>query len=365
MDESREISPGEVQISERRLQVGVWPGKSLTDNKFAAIFADSLSASGCTVVDVVDPSEVRERLDVLHIHWPEQVFWRRGGRIRKLFHALTVLRAIARMRSGGTKVVWMVHNLQPHDLKGPRRLMWPFIESSILRSCDAFMTLSPATVGVVRNKFPQLASKPAAAALHPLYPREPDLPDRAACRQKVSLPAEGKVFALLGLIRPYKGTEALIQAFSATGDANARLLIAGRAESPDYAERIRAMAAPDRRIVTNLQFLSDRDFAICLLAADALVLPYTGYLHSGAFAHALSYARPVITPACPFANDMAEAVGSDWVLRYRGDLTPQVLDDWSKPLAGSDLRALEPETVGRTAFALYRQVLGVGARRET
>jgi glycosyltransferase involved in cell wall biosynthesis len=336
--------------------VGVWPGKS--ENKFAATFADSLVASGCAVLDVVDPSEIDDRLDVLHIHWPEQVFWRRGGRFRKLLHALTVLRAIARMRRRGTKIVWMVHNLQPHDLKGPRRLMWPFIESRILRNCDAFMTLSPATISVVRNKFPQLGSKPAVAALHPLYPRQSDLPDQAACRQMVSLPAEGRVFALLGLIRPYKGTEALIQVFAATSDPDARLLIAGRAESSDYAERIRAMAAADRRIVTNLQFLSDRDFAVCLLAADALVLPYTGYLHSGAFAHALSYARPVITPAGPFANDMAEAVGSDWVFRYQGALMPQVLDDWSKPLAAPDLRALDPREVGRTAVALYRQILG-------
>jgi beta-1,4-mannosyltransferase len=344
-------------IAERPIVAGVWPGKSLATNKFAGIFADSLAASGCEVRDVVDPAEVDERPDILHIHWPEQVFWRGGSRIRKLFHAVEVLRAIAQMRTRGTKVVWMVHNLRPHDLKGPKRLMWPSVERQIVRSCDAFMTLSPSTIDIVRHELPQLEPKPAVAALHPLYPRVTDLPDQAACRQMLSLPTESRVFALLGLIRPYKGTESLISTFTAMNDPDARLLIAGRAATPEYAEEIRAMTAGDPRITVNLQFLSDREFAVCLTAADVLVLPYTGYLHSGAFAHALSYARPVITPSGPFANDMAEAVGAEWVFRYEGKLTPEVLDGWSKPQTAPNLSALDPRALGEAAVTLYRQIL--------
>lgn len=343
--------------AERPIVAGVWPGKSLSTNKFAGIFADSLAASGCEVQDVVDPAEVNERPDILHIHWPEQVFWRGGGRIRKLFHAVEVLRAISQMRTRGTKVVWMVHNLRPHDLKGPKRLMWPSVERQILRSCDAFMTLSPSTIDVVRHELPQLEPKPAVAALHPLYPRMADVPDQAVCREMLSLPAKGRVFALLGLIRPYKGTESLISAFTGMNDPDARLLISGRADTPEYGEQIKAMAAADPRITANLEFLSDRDFAVCLTAADVLVLPYTGYLHSGAFAHALSYARPVITPSGPFANDMAEAVGPEWVFRYEGSLTPEILDRWSRPTRAPNLKALDPRAMGEAAVTLYRQIL--------
>jgi glycosyltransferase involved in cell wall biosynthesis len=361
MNGAQELTAGNDRTLERPVIVGAWPGKSLKSNTFAGIFAESLAMAGCEVLDVIDPSEVRDRLDVLHIHWPEQVFWKGGGRIRKLLHSISVLRAIARMRKRGTKLVWMVHNLRPHDLKGPRKLMWPYIQDRILRGCDAFMTLSPSTIGVVRNSFPILALKPAAAALHPLYPRLADLPDQAGCRQMLSLPQEGRVFALLGLIRPYKGTESLIRAFSACADPMARLLIAGRAETPEYAEQISAMTAADPRITATLQFLSDRDFAVCLTAADVLVLPYTGYLHSGAFAHALSYARPVITPSGPFANDMAEAVGNDWVSRYEGSLTSEMLDTWSKPRTRPDLSALDPRALGEAAVRLYRQLLNAAA----
>lgn len=344
--------------TQRRIVVGTWPGRSLADNKFAGVFAESLAATGCDVLDIVDPAKVGDRLDVLHIHWPEQVFWLSGGRVRKLLHAVTAMRSIARMRKSGTKVVWMVHNLRPHDLKGPRRMIWPWIEGQILRNCDAFMTLSPSTIEVVRRAFPRLRSKPAAAALHPIYPIIPDLPDQAAARHSLSLPVRARIFALLGLIRPYKGTESLIRAFSAIPDPDARLLIAGRAETAEYGERIRTLAASDPRITVNLKFLSDRDFAVCLIAADALVLPYTGYLHSGAFAHALSYGRPVITPSSPFANDMADAVGKPWVHRYEGPLSAEVLAEWPKPPASPELGALRPAALGEVALALYRQILG-------
>jgi beta-1,4-mannosyltransferase len=262
------------------------------------------------------------------------------------------------MRRRGTRIVWMAHNLRPHELRAYRRLVWPAIENYLLRICDGFMTLAPSTIEVVRREFPALAAKPATAALHPLYPRATERADRDACRRILSLPSDGPIFVLLGMLRPYKGAEELIAAFGANSNPRRRLLIAGSPATREYGEHIQRLAGRDARIVLKLGYLDDSDFAMYLDAADAMVLPYQGgQLHSGALVHAISHGCPVITRAGPFADDVAAAAGEAWVARYRGTLTPEVLETWSKPQRPPDLTAFQPGELGRAAAALYRRLL--------
>lgn len=345
------------RASQRPIVVGTWPGLSFKSNEFVRTFAQSLIDEGCTVVDVTNPAGVRDRLDVLHVHWPELVFWQYGRRLGKALDIFRTFRAIRRMQRCGTRVVWMVHNLRPHDLSGLRRRIWPYIERFMLHHSDGFMTLAPSTIDVVHRTYPQLATRPAAAALHPVYRRIAGLPDRAACRADLSLAAEVKVFALPGLLRPYKGTEALITAFLQNRDPDNRLLIAGNPISRDYGAAITALAAGDPRIVLKFGFLDDWEFAMCLEAADCVVLPYQSSLHSGALVHALSYGRMVITPAAPFANDIAKAVGNQWVDCYQGDLKSEIFERRDWPAGLPDLTSLQPREMGRTATAFYRSLV--------
>ena len=360
MDDAQELTARKARNSERPLVVGTWPGRSYANNDFARIFAEALMAEGCRVVDVEDLTSVPEKLDILHVHWPEMMFWKGGvgGRIARALYIFSALRAIRRMKRAGTRVVWMVHNLRPHDLKGYRRAAWPYIERFMQRHTDGFMTLAPSTIDVVRRAHPALAPKPAAAALHPVYPRLADLPDRAACRVHLSIPDGAVVFALLGFLRPYKGAEALISAFLQDPDPSHRLLIAGRPITPEYGAQIEALAAADPRISLKLGLLEEREFATCLEAVDFVVLPYHSTLHSGALVHALSYGRVVMTPSAPFADDVVAAVGAGWVVRYKEDLSPAVFEHRAVPAGRPDLAALQPREVGRAAVDFYSRLVG-------
>jgi beta-1,4-mannosyltransferase len=365
MDAAQELTTGNARNSERPLVVGTWPGRSFSNNDFARVFAEALMAEGCRVVDVQDLTSVPEKLDILHVHWPEMMFWKGGGggRLAKALYIFRALRAVRRMKRAGTRVVWMVHNLHPHDLKGYRRAAWPFIERFMYRHSDGFMTLAPSTIDVVRRAHPALAPRPAAAALHPVYPRIADLPDRASCRADLSLPDGTTVFALLGHLRPYKGAEALISAFRQDSDPNHRLLIAGRPITPDYGAQVAALAAADSRIIVRLGLLDEREFATCLGAVDFVILPYHSSLHSGALVHALSYGRVVLTPTAPFAEDVAEAVGAGWVICYPDGLSLALFEGRTMPVAQPDLSAMQPRQLGRVAAAFYRALAecpGVG-----
>lgn len=338
--------------------VGCWPGKSFAWNSFAAIFSDSLEAAGCEVVDVADPRRLNRRLDVLHIHWPDQPFWGGTPTARAAVRAAGTLRALRRLRAQGTRIVWMVHNLQPHDMRGIRLALWTWLARGVARLADGFMTLSPATVPIVRDTIPGLGRKPAAHAWHPAYARLGGLPDRAQTRAALGIGPDETLTAFLGLIRPYKGVDELIRSFRESAGAGSRLLLAGHCEDPGQRAALEASVAGDPRIMLRIGRLSDEDFASYLTAADRIALPYRQYLHSGSIIHALSYARAVITPDAPFAEALAEQIGREWVLTYKdGRIPGDAFHGPAAPEAVPDLAALDPAKIGAAAARLYRQLL--------
>lgn len=338
--------------------VGCWPGRSFEWNSFAAIFSDSLEAAGCQVVEVRDPRRLAQPVDILHIHWPDQIFWGGTGTLRAAYRIGSTLRALRRLRSRGTRIVWMVHNLQPHDLSGPRRWLWRWFSAGVGRLADGFMTLSPATVPIVRSSFAGLRGKPAAFAWHPAYPRLRVLPDRSATRAALGVGKNETLTAFLGLIRPYKGVGELITAFRLKAANHARLLVAGHCEDSAAREMLETTCAGDPRVILAIGRLSDEDFAGYLLAADRIALPYRQYLHSGSIIHALSYERPVLTPAAPFAEALAERLGHTWLRTYsEEDIPADAFDSFSVDETRPDLTLLDPSHIGIAAIRLYRQLL--------
>ena len=338
--------------------VGCWPGREFTSNSFPATYCDALAAAGCTVTDVADPLNLPpQRLDVLHIHWPENIFWRGGNALRLTVRTVRLLAVLERLRRSGTRLVWMVHNLQPHDLSGARARLWPLLAWWLAKSVDAVMTLSPATLPIVVAAMPRLGGKPSASPWHPPYADIRPAGDRASYRAVLDLPPAAKVFVFLGQLRPYKGVEELIAAFRASADPDYRLVIAGKPDTPGYGATIERLAAGDDRIRVQLGRLDDLAMAELATAADFIALPFRDYLHSGSIIYALSIGRPVITPVAPFADALGEAVGADWVQTYQGSLTPGALKAAVQMPGEPDLAALDTAKLGAAASALYRRLV--------
>lgn len=340
----------------QRLVVGSWPGRSFRWNSFIAGFSDALEAAGCDVVEVDDPRKLAQRVDVLHIHWPEQVFWSGGGAARLSYRTLATLRALDRLQRSGVRLVWMVHNLKPHDMKGVRRGLWTLLSGWLARRVDGFMTLSPATVPTVLEAFPKLAEKPRATVWHPAYAMDRNGPDRAVCRELLGVPQDAVVYAFLGLLKGYKGVTDLIRVFAASPGENRRLVIAGEASPPEFGEQIAQLAASDSRIDLRLGRLSDDDLLGLATAADIIVLPFREYLHSGSMIYALSAGRPVITPSTPFADSLAAAVGPAWVRTYVDRLAAEDFV-FKAPESTPDLASLSWTTLGEAAAGLYRTLV--------
>src|SRR3546814_19165154 len=102
-------------------------------------------------------------------------------------------------------------------------------------------------------------------------------------RRSSDLGIEEDSFLLLlpGSIRPYKNAEALIAAFARLAASDLRLLIAGKADTPAYAEKLRALGGKDERIRFSFDFIPDDALQLYLSAADLVVIPFRKATNSG------------------------------------------------------------------------------------
>ena len=216
----------------------------------------------------------------------------------------------------------MVHDLRPHDGRWFKRLAWPPYTRALARTADGSLTLSEGTRAAVAAAYPALAKKPMEHIWHPAYRGETVTPEaRVAARVHLGWGDAERVYGYCGQIRPYKGVEDLIAAFTGLADPAARLLIAGRPRDEGLAAALEDLAKGDSRIRLRLEDLTPEGFRACLGACDVVVAPFRHYLHSGSIVHALSAARPVLTPATPFATSLAAEIGRpDWLQTYDGPL---------------------------------------------
>jgi beta-1,4-mannosyltransferase len=152
------------------------------------------------------------------------------------------------------------------------------------------MALSPGTV--VRKRLRGLRFKPGTFIWHPSYPVIPRGVSRDGVRQQLAIGNRSYLFALLGMLRPYKGIETLVEAFKRLPGGDLNLLLAGSPIDDNYAANLRRVAAGDARIRLVSRHLSEIELSNYLTAADLVVLPFHNYLHSGSMIHAISNQRP-------------------------------------------------------------------------
>lgn len=347
------------------LRVASWPGFGATANPFVKNFLDGLIEADCEVISIDRIGQIRGQTpDILLLHWAERVYWENTA-IRKsviwAMHRLLRHLRLLRAHAPSTRIVWLMHNIRPHDAGPIQRQIWGWYARSLSLQVDGFLTLSPGTIPVVREAFPETTEKPIGYIWHPLYPgAELTSVERQAARARYGWDRGLRVLGYCGQIRPYKGMEELIRVFSETKRPDLRLLIAGRPHNRSTVEKLRAAAARDARIELDVSDLSERDFRDALGTCDVMIAPYRKYLHSGSIVHALSANRPVVTPATPFSGSLRAHLGEDWVRTYVEDLTPTLLEAEATsrpPCEALDMREFTPHSVGQQTGKFFEHLL--------
>jgi glycosyltransferase involved in cell wall biosynthesis len=175
-------------------------------------------------------------------------------------------------------------------------------------------------------------------------------------------PRRGPVALCFGLMRPYKGLDALVEAWAlADLPARAELWIVGRPRMD--VEPLRAASPPGVRWLT--RFVSDAELAAIFRAADLAVLPYREIDQSGVLYTALAFGTPLLLSAVGGFPEVARSGAAELVPPADPDALARALSvllaDSARraALAEASRRAGAPdgpygwEGIARRTLALY------------
>ena len=298
--------------------------------------------------------------DVLHIHWPESLL-----EIKSWVHArwsfAKYLSLLDFVRQRGTRVVWTVHDLKPHDL------VFPALElrfwQAVLARVDGIIALTQTGVDLAHERFPHLRLLPSFVIPHGHYRgRYPNEFSKAEARQQLAVHEKATVITYFGQIRPYKNVPQLIESVRALAEP-VTLFVCGRlSKRVDLADDIARAADRDPRIRLEIRFVEEQKVQLFFNAADLLVFPYRDILNSGSALLGLSFDRPVLVPKLGAMAELQQTVGTDWVRTYEGELGPAVLAAalaWARK-AGRGKAPLEPfdwEVIARQTLAAFAETV--------
>ena len=116
------------------------------------------------------------------------------------------------------------------------------------------------------------------------------LPDEAPLPPELE-GAEGPVILFFGLMRPYKGIDTLLEAFSAGEGAELWIVGNPRMEIDDLIERSRRLPGRVRWLP---RFIEDREIPAIMRAAAVLALPYRDIEQSGVLYTGLAFGKAMV-----------------------------------------------------------------------
>jgi glycosyltransferase involved in cell wall biosynthesis len=317
------------------INVVAWPGlKEKSENPYTWLVYQPMAAMGANVVDFSFYKPMPSCVDILHIHWPEGIFWNRFSRrypwLARLY-AERLTRAIFRVRRVGGAIVWTSHNLQPHEQLHPvHQRIWKDFFPRFRSMIDLVISLTPEAERMLREAYPDLEGKRRAVVPHPhyrsAYPKPMSVEN---ARASLGIPLNDFVLCCIGSIRPSKGILEFAELYTRIAVSGERLIIAGACDDSDYLARLSAIAAEHAGAIDlRIGRVADETMIAMLSAVDLTVTNFRRILNSGSVLLSLSYDTPVCGPALGSLSNIARRLGDDWMMEL-----PQ-------PLSAGGLRAI-------------------------
>jgi len=275
------------------------------DNPYQTLLSNALQQHGVTVQFPVGYRRVfpiyraikvhPEPIAVLHLHWLDP-YLKGDNSIVKLVYCIKFLLDILLTRSSGVRLVWTVHNVVSHNSRFPRLELWT--QRVLVNLIDCAIVHHTSAVDKITQRYKISASK-VNVIPHGHY-RDVYLPaiDSLTARQQLGLPETGRIYLSLGMLKPYKGIERLLQLWNEhsaiLGDST--LLIAGKALDEHYGQVLSEQASKIKTVIFRDTFIANEQIHLYFSAADVVVLPFERILTSGSLILAMSYGKPVIAP---------------------------------------------------------------------
>jgi glycosyltransferase involved in cell wall biosynthesis len=241
-----------------------------------------------------------KKYDVIHLHWLHP-FFISSNLFNSIFGAVKLVFGLFLAKLRGTRLVWTVHNLENHEniniyLDRVCSQVIFFLSDAVIAHCNQAKFLIQSRF-FFSNDCPKISIIPHGDFSN-YYPNKISFEES---KTKLGLKEASLTYLFLGVIKPYKGLEEVVNAFQRIcldrKDSSVRLLIVGRVpkEEPLDAKLIKTIES-NRKILFKPEFIDDNDIQLYMNASDVVVFPYREILTSGSIIMAMSFAKPCIAP---------------------------------------------------------------------
>lgn len=293
-------------------------------NPYNAQLYRQIAASGHHVVEYSHKRVLKEKFDIVHVHWPDGYVDQRNP-LKAMQRAILLLTMMSIAKLKGARLVWTAHNLKPHDAHHPK-FSQNFL-TQFLKLCNGLIFLTAEGKNSFLQYYPSEKNMPCAIVPHGHYRDSyPKAVDQAQAKAELNIVTDKKILLFMGMIKPYKNCDALIKEFSAANLTDYVLVIAGKPDTPKYKQQLEELAQGNDNIHLRLEFIPDNQLHLYMSAADCVILPYKSILNSGALLLALSFNKPVIAPHIGAFIDLQNELGLQWIYSYVSDLNATNLE---------------------------------------
>jgi glycosyltransferase involved in cell wall biosynthesis len=241
-----------------------------------------------------------KHIDVIHIHWIvdiiKRISWSKNP---IMFYLKCILMMVDcwMVRLSGVKVIWTIHNKLAHEQLDPKREI--FIRKTMARAVSRIIIHSKEALRAINILYDMDLTSKTSIIFHGnyigVYP-EPSA-NQSNLRKAQSLDEKDIIVGHVGMLRPYKGIETLIQAFKKiSNNRSIKLLIAGKPADEDYKLKLENLIDHHPNITCDFSFLSEQTLTDYLAISDVVCLPFSDTLTSGSTLLAMSSGKALVLP---------------------------------------------------------------------
>lgn len=232
----------------------------------------------------------------------------------------------------------VVHNPVDHDTR-----FWQRVAARrVLGSCEALFTHAQNLQRQLERAYPSL---PVSYHGLPAVGLPVQL-DRGSARRALDLPEDRRVALFLGVIRPYKGVDLLIEAAAGLAPDSDWLIVVAGEPWGDLGRRLEGQVKDlglGERVRFDLRWIPEGEVPVLLAAADVLVLPYRSGSQSAVAPMALAQGVPVLSTA---VGGVPEVV--------RDGVNGVIVPPAEPTVISAALESLSPERLGELAAGALR-----------
>ena len=318
------------------MKICFFPPPSTVGNKYIDIMIKCIKHINtrvelCEFVDIPSVKHFRNFLDTdyYHLNWYESL---PNSAFRFIFYFIRKFIVLLFLTLCRKKIIFVLHNKLPHETKS--RVLSSFIIKSLVIFSHKIIIHSNDSKEVLKSLLSsKLWQYKIVYMPHPHYIGA--YPENF--ENNIDFHKQDTLKLLfVGMLRPYKNIEMLIDTIKEIGNAKIELLIAGKPLTKAYGESLKQRISDCKQIKIDFKFIPDEKICKLLFQSHILVLPYNieSSLNSGVAILAFSNQRTVI---CPLIGTIKDLRNREAVYYYNYSN----FDDHKKKLRSTILKAKE------------------------